>query len=90
VTPDRAYIGPSTGGKTTILAFAHVVKGKTVKHRYLGVPGHDQGRAGNWKDNPSGADQRPGRSPRVPAFLDDGTPCAARLLGGLVDTFGRP
>ncbi|MCX6977118.1 MAG: aconitase family protein, partial [Verrucomicrobia bacterium] len=39
VTLDRAYIGSCTGGKTSdFLAFAEVVKGKTVKIDTFGVP----------------------------------------------------
>src|SRR6266436_4513877 len=39
VTLDRAYIGSCTGGKTSdFLAFAHVVKGKSVKIDTFGVP----------------------------------------------------
>ena len=36
---DRAYIGSCTGGKTSdFLAFAHIIKGKSVKIDTFGVP----------------------------------------------------
>ncbi len=88
ITLDRAYIGSCTGGKTSdFLAFAEVVRGKTVKIDTFGVPattkvvqelkelrvnGHSV-----WETLESAG-----------VTMTENASCAA-CLGGPVDTFGR-
>ena len=85
---DRAYIGSCTGGKTSdFLAFAEIVKGKSVKIDTFGVPSTtrvlDELKATQWD----------GKS--VWNILVDAgvrmteNPGCAACLGGPVDTFGR-
>ena len=85
---DRAYIGSCTGGKTSdFLAFAEVVRGKTLKLDTFGVPSTtrvlDELKATQWD----------GKS--VWNILVDAgvrmteNPGCAACLGGPVDTFGR-
>jgi 3-isopropylmalate/(R)-2-methylmalate dehydratase large subunit len=88
VSLDRAYIGSCTGGKTSdFLAFAHVIKGRTVKIDTFGVPATTkvvrelketlwEGRT-VW-DILESAGVR----------MTENASCAA-CLGGPVDTFGR-
>ncbi len=85
---DRAYIGSCTGGKTSdFLAFAEVVRGKTVKIDTFGVPATTKV-VQELKDT-----QWDGKS--VWSILEssgvrmtENASCAA-CLGGPVDTFGR-
>ena len=88
VALDRAYIGSCTGGKTSdFLAFAEIVKGKTVKIDTFGVPSTtrvlEELKATQWD----------GKS--VWNILSDAgvrlteNPGCAACLGGPVDTFGR-
>lgn len=88
VTLDRAYIGSCTGGKTSdFLAFAQVLKGRTVKIDTFGVPAtpdvvHElqtmtMGDQTVWSLLESAGVQ-----------MTENASCAA-CLGGPVDTFGR-
>jgi 3-isopropylmalate/(R)-2-methylmalate dehydratase large subunit len=88
ITLDRAYIGSCTGGKTSdFLAFAEVLKGRTVKIDTFGVPAtpdvvHDlqtmmMGQSTVWNLLESAGVQ-----------MTENASCAA-CLGGPVDTFGR-
>ena len=85
---DRAYIGSCTGGKTSdFLAFAEIVRGKTVKVDTFGVPSTtrvlEELKATKWD----------GKS--VWEIISDAgvrlteNPGCAACLGGPVDTFGR-
>jgi len=85
---DRAYIGSCTGGKTSdFLAFAEIVRGKTVKIDTFGVPSTtrvlEELKTTQWD----------GKS--VWSILQDAgvrlteNPGCAACLGGPVDTFGR-
>src|SRR4030095_1801758 len=88
VSLDRAYIGSCTGGKTSdFLAFARVVKGKTVKIDTFGVPATTEGvrelKETVWE----------GKSvwsilESAGVRMTENASCAA-CLGGPVDTFGR-
>jgi 3-isopropylmalate/(R)-2-methylmalate dehydratase large subunit len=88
VTLDRAYIGSCTGGKTSdFLAFAHVIKGNTVKIDTFGVPATTKVvrelKSTVWD----------GRSvweilESAGVRMTENASCAA-CLGGPVDTFGR-
>ena len=85
---DRAYIGSCTGGKTSdFLAFAEVVRGKTVKIDTFGVPSTtrvlEELKATKW-DGQSVWDIIASAGVR----LTENPGCAA-CLGGPVDTFGR-
>ena len=85
---DRAYIGSCTGGKTSdFLAFAAVVRGKTVKIDTFGVPSTtrvlEELKATKW-DGKSVWDIIASAGVR----LTENPGCAA-CLGGPVDTFGR-
>jgi len=85
---DRAYIGSCTGGKTSdFLAFAEVVRGKTVKIDTFGVPSTtrvlEELKATKW-DGQSVWDIIACAGVR----LTENPGCAA-CLGGPVDTFGR-
>jgi len=88
VALDRAYIGSCTGGKTSdFLAFAEIVRGKTVKIDTFGVPSTtrvlEELKSTQWD----------GKS--VWNILSDAgvrlteNPGCAACLGGPVDTFGR-
>jgi 3-isopropylmalate/(R)-2-methylmalate dehydratase large subunit len=85
---DRAYIGSCTGGKTSdFLAFAEILKGRSVKIDTFGVPAtpdvvHDlqttmMGDVSVWSALESAGVQ-----------MTENASCAA-CLGGPVDTFGR-
>jgi 3-isopropylmalate/(R)-2-methylmalate dehydratase large subunit len=88
VSLDRAYIGSCTGGKTSdFLAFAEVVRGKTVKIDTFGVPATtkvvEELKTTLWE----------GQSvwqilESAGVRLTENASCAA-CLGGPVDTFGR-
>ncbi|MDD5349611.1 MAG: aconitase family protein [Chthoniobacteraceae bacterium] len=85
---DRAYIGSCTGGKTSdFLAFAEVVKGKSVKIDTFGVPSTTEVlndlKATKW-DGQSVWDILASAGVR----LTENPGCAA-CLGGPADTFGR-
>ena len=85
---DRAYIGSCTGGKTSdFLAFAEVVRGKTVKIDTFGVPSTtrvlEELKATKW-DGKSVWDIIASAGVR----LTENPGCAA-CLGGPIDTFGR-
>jgi len=85
---DRAYIGSCTGGKTSdFLAFAEVVRGKSVKIDTFGVPAttkvvHEL-KTTQW-DGKSVWDILESAGVR----MTENASCAA-CLGGPVDTFGR-
>jgi len=85
---DRAYVGSCTGGKTSdFLAFAEILKGRTVKVDTFGVPAtpdvvHELqttkwGHSTVWSILESAGVQ-----------MTENASCAA-CLGGPVDTFGR-
>jgi 3-isopropylmalate/(R)-2-methylmalate dehydratase large subunit len=88
VSLDRAYIGSCTGGKTSdFLAFAEVVRGKSVKIDTFGVPATtkvvQELKTTMWE----------GQSvwqvlESAGVRLTENASCAA-CLGGPVDTFGR-
>jgi 3-isopropylmalate/(R)-2-methylmalate dehydratase large subunit len=88
VSLDRAYIGSCTGGKTSdFLAFAHVVRGKSVKIDTFGVPATTKV-VQELKDT-----QWDGKSvwnilESAGVRMTENASCAA-CLGGPVDTFGR-
>ncbi|MDR3400941.1 MAG: aconitase family protein [Chthoniobacter sp.] len=88
VTLDRAYIGSCTGGKTSdFLAFAQVVRGKSVKIDTFGVPATTKV-VQELKDT-----QWDGKSvwsilENAGVRMTENASCAA-CLGGPVDTFGR-
>ncbi len=88
VALDRAYIGSCTGGKTSdFLAFAEIVRGKTVKIDTFGVPSTtrvlEELKATQW-DGKSVWNILADAGVR----LTENPGCAA-CLGGPVDTFGR-
>ena len=88
VTLDRAYIGSCTGGKTSdFLAFAEVVRGKTVKIDTFGVPATtkvvQELKETRW-DGKSVWEILESAGVR----MTENASCAA-CLGGPVDTFGR-
>ena len=88
ISLDRAYIGSCTGGKTSdFLAFAEVVKGRSVKIDTYGVPATtkvvEELKNTNWGDQSvwqvlESAGVR----------MTENASCAA-CLGGPVDSFGR-
>jgi 3-isopropylmalate/(R)-2-methylmalate dehydratase large subunit len=85
---DRAYIGSCTGGKTTdFLAFAHLLKGKSVAIDTFGVPATTKVvrelKETLW-DGKSVWEILEGAGVR----MTENASCAA-CLGGPVDTFGR-
>ena len=88
VTLDRAYIGSCTGGKTSdFLAFAEIVRGKSVRIDTFGVPAttrvvHEL-KETRWDDK-SVWDILTSAGVR----MTENASCAA-CLGGPVDTFGR-
>lgn len=88
ISLDRAYIGSCTGGKTSdFLAFAEVVKGKTVKIDTFGVPATTKVvsdlKETSW-DGKSVWEILESAGVR----MTENASCAA-CLGGPVDTFGR-
>ena len=88
VTLDRAYIGSCTGGKTSdFLAFARVVRGKSVKIDTFGVPATtkvvQELKETQW-DGLSVWNILESAGVR----MTENASCAA-CLGGPVDTFGR-
>ena len=88
VVLDRAYIGSCTGGKTSdFLAFAEVVRGKTVKIDTFGVPATtrviEELKGTHW-DGQSVWEILESAGVR----MTENPGCAA-CLGGPVDTFGR-
>jgi 3-isopropylmalate/(R)-2-methylmalate dehydratase large subunit len=88
VTLDRAYIGSCTGGKTSdFLAFAHVVKGKTVKIDTFGVPATTKV-VQELKDTLWGGVSVWSILESAGVRMTENASCAA-CLGGPVDTFGR-
>ena len=88
MTLDRAYIGSCTGGKTSdFLAFAHVVKGKTVKIDTFGVPATTKV-VQELKDTLWDGESVWSILESAGVRMTENASCAA-CLGGPVDTFGR-
>jgi 3-isopropylmalate/(R)-2-methylmalate dehydratase large subunit len=88
VALDRAYIGSCTGGKTSdFLAFAEVVRGKTVKIDTFGVPATTKV-VQELKDTVWGGESVWKILEGAGVRLTENASCAA-CLGGPVDTFGR-
>ncbi|MGB8167862.1 MAG: aconitase family protein, partial [Chthoniobacteraceae bacterium] len=88
VTLDRAYIGSCTGGKTSdFLAFAHVVKGKSVKIDTFGVPATTKV-VQELKDTMWNGSSVWSILESAGVRMTENASCAA-CLGGPVDTFGR-
>jgi 3-isopropylmalate/(R)-2-methylmalate dehydratase large subunit len=85
---DRAYIGSCTGGKTSdFLAFAHVVRGKSVAIDTFGVPATTKV-VQELKDTQIGGESVWRILESAGVRLTENASCAA-CLGGPVDTFGR-
>lgn len=85
---DRAYIGSCTGGKTSdFLAFAEVVKGKTVKIDTFGVPS-TTGVVRDLKETKWDGQSIWEILESAGVRMTENASCAA-CLGGPVDTFGR-
>ena len=85
---DRAYIGSCTGGKTSdFLAFAEVVKGKSVKIDTFGVPATTKV-VRELKDTLWGGVSVWSILESAGVRMTENASCAA-CLGGPVDTFGR-
>jgi 3-isopropylmalate/(R)-2-methylmalate dehydratase large subunit len=85
---DRAYIGSCTGGKTSdFLAFAEVVRGKTVKIDTFGVPATTKV-VQELKETVIGGSTVWSILESAGVRLTENASCAA-CLGGPVDTFGR-
>ena len=85
---DRAYIGSCTGGKTSdFLAFAQVVKGKTVKIDTFGVPATTKV-VQELKDTQWDGESVWSILESAGVRMTENASCAA-CLGGPVDTFGR-
>jgi 3-isopropylmalate/(R)-2-methylmalate dehydratase large subunit len=85
---DRAYIGSCTGGKTSdFLAFAEVVRGKTVKIDTFGVPATTKV-VQELKETMIGGSTVWSILESAGVRLTENASCAA-CLGGPVDTFGR-
>ena len=85
---DRAYIGSCTGGKTSdFLAFAQVVKGKTVKIDTFGVPATTQV-VEDLKTTQWNGESVWSILESSGVRMTENASCAA-CLGGPVDTFGR-
>jgi 3-isopropylmalate/(R)-2-methylmalate dehydratase large subunit len=85
---DRAYIGSCTGGKTSdFLAFAKVVRGKSVKIDTFGVPATtkvvQELKDTEWDGEPVWSILE-----KAGVRMTENASCAA-CLGGPVDTFGR-
>jgi 3-isopropylmalate/(R)-2-methylmalate dehydratase large subunit len=88
VTLDRAYIGSCTGGKTSdFLAFAQVVKGRTVKIDTFGVPATTKV-VQELKDTMWDGVSVWSILESAGVRMTENASCAA-CLGGPVDTFGR-
>ena len=88
ITLDRAYIGSCTGGKTSdFLAFAEVVRGKTVKIDTFGVPATTKV-VQELKEAIIGGQTVWNILESAGVRLTENASCAA-CLGGPVDTFGR-
>ena len=88
VTLDRAYIGSCTGGKTSdFLAFAEVVRGRTVKIDTFGVPATTKV-VQELKDTLWGGISVWSILESAGVRMTENASCAA-CLGGPVDTFGR-
>src|SRR6185436_16457480 len=85
---DRAYIGSCTGGKTSdFLAFAHVVRGKTVKIDTFGVPATTKV-VDELKELQMGDKSVWDVLTSAGVRMTENASCAA-CLGGPVDTYGR-
>ncbi|MEK0446456.1 MAG: 3-isopropylmalate dehydratase large subunit, partial [Verrucomicrobiota bacterium] len=88
VSLDRAYIGSCTGGKTSdFLAFAEVVRGKSVKIDTFGVPATTRV-VQDLKETVWGSQSVWEILQSAGVRLTENASCAA-CLGGPVDTFGR-
>ncbi len=88
ITLDRAYIGSCTGGKTSdFLAFARVVRGKTVKIDTFGVPATTKV-VGELKDTLWDGVSVWSILESAGVRMTENASCAA-CLGGPQDTFGR-
>ena len=88
ISLDRAYIGSCTGGKTSdFLAFAEVVKGRTVKIDTFGVPATTKV-VQELKDTIWNGQSVWQILESAGVRLTENASCAA-CLGGPVDTFGR-
>jgi 3-isopropylmalate/(R)-2-methylmalate dehydratase large subunit len=88
VSLDRAYIGSCTGGKTSdFLAFAEVVRGKTVKIDTFGVPATTKV-VRELKETLWSGQSVWQILESAGVRLTENASCAA-CLGGPVDTFGR-
>ena len=85
---DRAYIGSCTGGKTSdFLAFARIVRGKSVKIHTFGVPATTKV-VRELKDTMWGAESVWSILENAGVQMTENASCAA-CLGGPQDTFGR-
>jgi len=85
---DRAYIGSCTGGKTSdFLAFAEVVKGKSVKIDTFGVPATTKV-VRELKETQWQGESVWSILENAGVRMTENASCAA-CLGGPVDTFGR-
>ena len=85
---DRAYIGSCTGGKTSdFLAFAQVVKGKSVKIHTFGVPATTKV-VSELKDTMWNGESVWSILQNAGVQMTENASCAA-CLGGPQDTFGR-
>jgi 3-isopropylmalate/(R)-2-methylmalate dehydratase large subunit len=88
VSLDRAYIGSCTGGKTSdFLAFARVVKGKSVKIDTFGVPATTKV-VRELKETEWDGKSVWSILESAGVRMTENASCAA-CLGGPVDTFGR-
>ncbi len=88
ITLDRAYIGSCTGGKTSdFLAFARVVRGRTVKIDTFGVPATTKV-VGELKDTLWDGVSVWSILESAGVRMTENASCAA-CLGGPQDTFGR-
>ena len=88
ISLDRAYIGSCTGGKTSdFLAFAQILKGKSVKIDTFGVPATpdvvNELQTTKWGDQTVWSILE-----SAGVQMTENASCAA-CLGGPVDTFGR-
>ena len=85
---DRAYIGSCTGGKTSdFLAFATIVRGKTVAIDTFGVPATTKV-VQELKDTQWDGESVWSILEKAGVRMTENASCAA-CLGGPVDTFGR-
>ena len=88
VSLDRAYIGSCTGGKTSdFLAFAQVIRGKSVKIHTFGVPATTKVVA-ELKDTLWNGESVWSILENAGVQMTENASCAA-CLGGPQDTFGR-